>query len=264
MCSIRQRRTNQILWLRQPDICVVWPTREEPAVQYYGSCYPQGIRTIRKLVAISDRAPGPTDTTGAKIEPLLASQSVAFKEWAVICSRLRSGQQTIILRKGGIHEGREGFRVSHSEFWLLPTQFHTQPDALRPELLADLQQVAREQPPPGRLRLRDYARVVAVHELTELAQVERLAGLHGWSDETVANRFHYRQPGLFLLLVRIWTQPEPIEFDDSPEIAGCKSWVSLPTAFVTDQLQPVLSDAQFAVCRQQIADRLFSPAGGSL
>ena len=35
--------------------------------------------------------------------------SIAFKEWAIICEALGAGVQSIILRKGGIHEGREGF-----------------------------------------------------------------------------------------------------------------------------------------------------------
>ena len=50
----------------------------------------------------------------------------AFKEWAVICEALGSGRQSIILRKGGIHEGRGGFEFSHQEFALFPTRFHEQ------------------------------------------------------------------------------------------------------------------------------------------
>ena len=55
---------------------------------------------------------------------MLAENNIAFKEWAVVCAALASGRQTIILPKGGIDEGREGFRVKHREFWLLPTRFH--------------------------------------------------------------------------------------------------------------------------------------------
>ena len=51
----------------------------------------------------------------------------AFKEWAVVCAALASGRQSVILRKGGIHEGRDGFRVDHREFWLFPTRFHQEP-----------------------------------------------------------------------------------------------------------------------------------------
>ena len=62
-----------------------------------------------------------------------ASQQMAFKEWAAICAALGDGRQSLIVRKGGIHEGREGFRVAHDEFWLFPTGFHQQRDEIIPE-----------------------------------------------------------------------------------------------------------------------------------
>ncbi|MED5454303.1 MAG: DUF1802 family protein, partial [Verrucomicrobiota bacterium] len=35
----------------------------------------------------------------------------AFKEWAVVIDALGRGEQIIILRKGGIHEGKGGFQM---------------------------------------------------------------------------------------------------------------------------------------------------------
>jgi hypothetical protein len=52
--------------------------------------------------------------------------SIGFKEWALVCEELGSGRQSIILRKGGIAEGRSGFRFEHADFLLLPTLFHEQ------------------------------------------------------------------------------------------------------------------------------------------
>ena len=49
-----------------------------------------------------------------------------FKEWALVCDALGRGEQSIILRKGGIAEGRTGFRFQHDEFLLFPTLFHEQ------------------------------------------------------------------------------------------------------------------------------------------
>ena len=40
----------------------------------------------------------------------------AFKEWAVICRALAAGDQSIILRKGGIDENDDSFRVEHTRF----------------------------------------------------------------------------------------------------------------------------------------------------
>ena len=51
---------------------------------------------------------------------------IAFKEWSLVCDALGDGRQSIILRKGGIAEGRDGFQFKHREFFLFPTHFHEQ------------------------------------------------------------------------------------------------------------------------------------------
>ena len=58
--------------------------------------------------------------------------SIALKEWAAVCLALSDGRQSLLLRKGGIAEGRGGFRMEHDEFWLFPTQFHQSPEQLTP------------------------------------------------------------------------------------------------------------------------------------
>ena len=172
----------------------------------------------------------------------------AFKEWAVVCAALASGRQTLILRKGGIHEGREGFRVEHREFWLFPTGFHQQRDEVIPEawpLLDELQ--LRGQPSSISLGL--YAVVEDVHHVLDRAAIARLIarliGRHVWSEATVEQRFQYRTPGLFALVVRVFLRPEPFEVAESPHFAGCKSWVDLPSPLPTSGLQPVLDEATF-------------------
>jgi len=51
---------------------------------------------------------------------------IGFKEWDVVCEAIGSGRQDVIFRKGGIHEGRDGFSFKHPEFYLFPTLFHAQ------------------------------------------------------------------------------------------------------------------------------------------
>ena len=58
----------------------------------------------------------------------------AFKEWEAIVEALGHGAQIIILRKGGIAEGRAGFKPKHPKFWLFPTGFHQQWEKTKPEL----------------------------------------------------------------------------------------------------------------------------------
>ena len=43
---------------------------------------------------------------------------------------LGRGEQIVILRKGGIAEGRGGFRAEHDRFWLFPTRFHQQSEGV--------------------------------------------------------------------------------------------------------------------------------------
>ena len=83
----------------------------------------------------------------------------AFKEWAAVCEALATGRQSLILRKGGIHEGREGFRVEHREFWLFPTHFHLRPDDLVPSAASLLERASSQAPPDGLVRLGVYAEV---------------------------------------------------------------------------------------------------------
>jgi hypothetical protein len=185
--------------------------------------------------------------------PLKFCSSIAFKEWAAVCAALAAGRQSIILRKGGIAEGAANFQVAHREFWLYPTHFHQAPEALVPAA-ADLAQAAW-QPPPGEVPLRLAAQVCEVYEIATLEAAHRLAGLHVWSPATVAQRFNYRQPGLFLLLVRVYAAAEPLRVPETTAMAGCKSWVPLPSP-ASAVVQPVLSDEAFAAAASAVCTAL--------
>jgi hypothetical protein len=187
-----------------------------------------------------------------------ASNDIAFKEWAVICDALGSGRQTLILRKGGIHEGRDGFRVAHPEFWLFPTYLHESEGSERVIEAArgDLARVSADRPEPGWLRIGLYAVVTDVHEVRDQTTLPRLAGTHIWSERSVDEKFHYRQPGLFALTVRIYRREEPLLIPESPHFAGCRSWVDLPQPFPTAGLHAVLDESAFASQRQAIAHAL--------
>jgi hypothetical protein len=174
------------------------------------------------------------------------SSSIAFKEWAVVCAAVAIGRQTIILRKGGIDEGGEGFRVRHGEFWLLPTRFHQDVAALVPDAEPLLRAMQQREPPAGKFCIELYAVVEEVFEVREFETLERLASQHILSKESVAQRFHYRHPGLFILAPRIYRMPNFFEIDDSPYIAGCKSWVELPQPYPTAGALPLVDDATFA------------------
>jgi hypothetical protein len=153
---------------------------------------------------------------------------VAFKEWAVVCRALAAGRQSLILRKGGIAETGGEFRPEHPRFLLYPTHFHEQQRlGIKPEFLPLLDEAERDRPPPGVVRLSHRAEVTAVRFAERLDDVLALDDRHIWSAETVRQRFAYRQPGLYVFDVRVFPLPAAVEMTETPEYAGCKTWVHL-------------------------------------
>lgn len=149
----------------------------------------------------------------------------AFKEWTLICDALSRGAQSLILRKGGIAEGRAGFRFQHEDFLLFPTLFHEQVSKLR--LPADT-----ELPAPradGQHELRVAAHVEWTAEVTDWETVCALEPHHLWSRTEIEKRFRQdEKPGVSLAFVRISALSTPHVFPDSPRFGGCRSWIEVP------------------------------------
>lgn len=126
-------------------------------------------------------------------------ESIAFKEWAIVCEALGRGAQCIILRKGGIAEGREGFSFCHREFFLFPTFFHEQIEKTR---LSDVVVPERRD---GEIELRFRAKVDIAKWITSHEIAESLEPLHILKREVVQERFRYEDHvGLHVTFVRIF------------------------------------------------------------
>jgi hypothetical protein len=173
------------------------------------------------------------------------SLRIAFKEWAVICRALATGRQALILRKGGIAEAGGVFRPEHARFWLYPTYLHQQEMGIKPEAEPLLAEARAERSPASMLRLTHFAEVASVAEVRELDAALRLDGLHVWSEATVRQRFAYRNPGLFVLPVRVYRAAQAFDIVERPEYAGCKTWVELGEGLPTDRAVPVLGEDAF-------------------
>jgi hypothetical protein len=183
---------------------------------------------------------------------MLASNPFAFKEWSVVCAALSEGRQSLILRKGGIHEGGSGFRVEHDEFWLFPTYEHERSEELIDEAKPILDRVERERPDLSTIRISEYVVVEDVIDIRDPIVLPSLSGLHVWSDRAVEKRFRYKRDGLILLVTRVYRAATPMELPNSPHFAGCRSWVELPSGLSTKGLAPVLSGDEFARRRAAI------------
>ena len=168
-------------------------------------------------------------------------QSVGFKEWALVCEALGRGEQTILLRKGGIAEGRDGFGFRHDEFFLFPTFFHEQ--------IVKVRTGGTELPTAhdGEIEIRYWARLEAQQEIKSWAQAAALEPLHILDESVVRERFEYKKAGLQVAFVRVF-QLEPFWiFPDNPTYGGCRSWVTLPECPAETRFEPVLSDEQHEV-----------------
>lgn len=176
--------------------------------------------------------------------------TAAFKEWALVCEALGNGRQSLIVRKGGIAEGREGFSFRSREFLLFPTWFHEQlastklpPETAIPDQLED------------EVEISFAATVERTAVLTDLAQVHRLAEMHVWRDSVIEERFHYDEaPGVHVAFVRVFRLDPPRRLKMEKKYGGCRSWVELPEADGC-ALVSVISDEEHER-RRALLDRL--------
>ncbi len=183
------------------------------------------------------------------------SSAIGFKEWAFICEALGRGVQTIILRKGGIHEGRGGFHFQHPDFWLFPTGFHNQGDQLRwtPHDAAEV--VVPKDEEREQVNIRYFSKLHAVWRITDWDKVAALEPLHVWKDEVVRERFAWNEEScLHIALVRVTALPQSWNFPYERGYGGCRSWVKLPAegSGLQDSTVPVMDDDTWNAASAQV------------
>jgi hypothetical protein len=175
-------------------------------------------------------------------------QSIGFKEWALVCEALGDGRQSVIIRKGGIAEGREGFQFRHREFFLFPTFFHEQLTRTR------LVDAALPISSPNEIKIRFFVQVEERRRIDDWETARAFEPLHILQESVVRERFEYDDaPGVHIAFVRVF-RLEPIwRFPDSKAYGGCRSWLHLPDRPEGLQLHPVLSDAEHGRRASQLA-----------
>jgi hypothetical protein len=168
-------------------------------------------------------------------------ESVGLKEWAIVCEALGRGEQSVMLRKGGIAEGRAGFAFRHPEFLLFPTFFHEQ--LVKTRLTGAEIPKERE----GEIEIRFFAKVVVLKEVTSWEVIAALEPLHILQQSVVRERFDYDdRPGLHVALVRAFRLEPSWIFPSVPGYGGCRSWVTLPECPAETRFEPVLTDREHA------------------
>ena len=163
----------------------------------------------------------------------------------MVVDALGRGDQIIILRKGGIGEGRSGFEVEHTRFFLFPTLFHQQRESVQPAAQIRYDALAPKLSPDF-VHLEFFAEVADWKFLDSFEAASRLRGQHIWREEVIRERFDWgKSKSIYAMAVRVFRLPLAVDLPMRADYGGCKSWVELDTIVSTEGAQPVLTDREF-------------------
>jgi hypothetical protein len=178
----------------------------------------------------------------------------ALKEWSAAVHAMLDGRQTVLLRKGGIHEKR--FDLAAPEFVLFPTIAHGHAERVRPEH-RDLLDAAAPDSTEAEVVIRAAAKVVAAVAVNRPDALSEIEDTHIWTAASVrADRLDFRpKHRLTALVVQARPLVEPLRLPRTPAYAGCTSWVDLPLR--PDWADPVHDDATLA----DVAERVRASVG---
>jgi hypothetical protein len=184
------------------------------------------------------------------------SMAVAFKEWALVCEALGAGQQSVIMRKGGIAEGRGGFGFDHEEFYLFPTWFHGQLEKVR------IPNAVLPEQDPGSVTLSHVATLEWSGRISDKEAAHRLEELHVLDTSVIEERFEYDTgkgtlggSGINVAFVRVYRLEPAVTLPMEKAFGGCRSWIELP-AIDAGALVSVLSDEEHGRRREIFASLL--------
>jgi len=148
----------------------------------------------------------------------------ALKEWANVIDALGSGEQVILIRKGGIAD--PSFGVEADRFYLYPTYFHQGEPESRPSVTIT--------------HWCEVVRTWSVRDADALARLELHVVI---PRETLDARYRFRpDQALYVIAVRTWVLAQPAAVAYREEYGGCRSWVSIDEEIDIDGSAPVLGE----------------------
>ena len=150
----------------------------------------------------------------------------ALKEWSSVVAALGSGEQIILIRKGGIAD--PSFGVEADRFYLYPTYFHQGESDAR-----------------ASVTITHWCEVVRTWTIRDAESLARLEPLVVMPPETLDARYRFRPDQvLYVIAVRTWRLAKPVEVGYREEYGGCKSWVSVDEEIDVNGSSAVLSEAE--------------------
>ncbi|KAL4533044.1 hypothetical protein Ndes2526A_g08500 [Nannochloris sp. 'desiccata'] len=152
---------------------------------------------------------------------------IALKEWAPAVKALSNGDQTVLLRKGGIKDPT--FKTKAPSFVLFPTTFHTDASLLKPEYQSKYQADC-EIDPRGQeyLEFDCVAEVTGQFKTTDPKILTALDPLHIYGPDFLEARLRWKptQP-LTVLELRAYKLTKPLVVAAREKFWGCFSWIDL-------------------------------------
>ena len=150
-----------------------------------------------------------------------------LKEWATVVKALESGDQTVILRKGGILEVASGFIIESKKFLLFPTFEHQTYDNLKPSFHKYLDIAMAQKPNAGQNRITSFAEVLAESDVLSDDKIKQLSQFHIWSEPYITTRRSWMPDRpMKAVFLKVFKVPE-FEIPLKPEYQGCKSWIDI-------------------------------------
>lgn len=175
---------------------------------------------------------------------------------------LGAGEQTVLLRKGGVREPR--FTPPARRFLLFPTAFHSDGALLQPGA-AERHAAAMALDPKGVeiIPIAQYVEVTGAWTLSDARVLEALAPLLVWGPGFLDARLKWRasQP-LTLLELRAFRLEPPLALPRDDALFGCFSFVEMPGLAAADveaalaRKVAALDDATFAARQALLRERL--------
>ncbi len=184
------------------------------------------------------------------------TQSLALlREWSSVVDAVTSGQNHVLIRKGGIAEGKDGFQVRRTFFGLLPTLFHqvknANPDADAPA-------------PPATVSI--LAQLVEAWSVPSITSLENISRFHGYAADQLSTRQMYKPDRpLSLMIIRAFRLRAPVQIAEGQIKTVCRSWAEVPLAAGMGGIDPVvdvesssqaISDLQAAIGNLPGAERI--------
>jgi len=180
---------------------------------------------------------------------------LALKEWSIVCRALEEGKQSVLLRKGGILEYKDGFEISQKIFVVYPTLEHQSKEYLQQDYLREFELLLEKNDPTFEDKTNTItilAQIEGMQEFNDESKLAKLEKYHIWNEKYVNMRMSYNpKKPMNALLLRIYKLPEPISIKVNPEWAGCKSWINIELPKIngisSDNIHKLLNQCEPAI-----------------